>query len=135
MLLTVVPGEMESVFGDDFHSVSFVCQVVSAGFDPSVAPLAQDLPCQGVSVGEVSHAQRLAQPLLFLLRPPAARWAAAFGADLKKAKHNFNDKKQWLILIYLITSRAKIPQGDRALLHVPGSDRDHPDGLSFKSCF
>ena len=93
MLLTVVPGEMESVFGDDFHSVSFVCQVVSAGFDPSVAPLAQDLPCQGVSVGEVSHAQRLAQPLLFLLRPPAARWAAAFGADLQKAKNNFNDKK------------------------------------------
>ena len=51
-----VPGEMESMFGDDFHSVRFVCQVVSAGFDPSVAPLAKDLPCQGVSVGEVSHA-------------------------------------------------------------------------------
>ena len=51
-----VPGEMESMFGDDFHSVRFVCQVVPAGFDPSVAPLAKDLPCQGVSVGEVSHA-------------------------------------------------------------------------------
>ena len=53
--LESVPGEVEGMFGDDFHSVCFVCQVVSAGFYPSVAPLAQDLPGQGVSVGEVSH--------------------------------------------------------------------------------
>ena len=60
------PRKVPRLFGDDLDGVVLLGEVVPASLDPAVAALAQDLAGQAVGVGEVSHAQRLAQTLLFL---------------------------------------------------------------------